>query len=32
VESLIAQFGSDIRGMEGHLYEVFQQLEEVCDV
>ncbi|MFT7638943.1 MAG: hypothetical protein ACI9G1_000668 [Pirellulaceae bacterium] len=32
VESLIAQFGSDIRGMEGQLYEVFQQLEEVCDV
>lgn len=32
VEALVARHGDDVRAIEDHLYEVFQQLEEVGDV
>jgi len=32
IEGLVARHGDDIRGIERHLYEVFQKLTEVCDV
>ena len=32
LEDLINTYGDDIRSMEGHLYSIFQQLEEICDV
>jgi hypothetical protein len=30
--TLIARYGDDVRAIESHLYEVFQRLEDVCDV
>jgi ABC-type uncharacterized transport system YnjBCD ATPase subunit len=30
--ALIRRFGDDLRSLEAHLYEVFQSLEEPCDV
>lgn len=32
IEQLLTKFGKDVRSMEHHLYEVFQNLEEIRDV
>jgi hypothetical protein len=32
IEALIERHGDDLRAIEHHLYEVFQRLEEICDV